>query len=44
MVHLGSNSEVGLFFETGHVTLKNLTILVNNKQSGVSSKVCPQQG
>lgn len=38
VVHLGSNSEVGLFFETGHVTLKNLTILVNNKQSGVSSK------
>jgi len=39
VVHLGCNSEVGLTFETGHVMLKNCTILVNNKQSGISVKV-----
>lgn len=38
VVHLGCNSEVGLTFETGHVMLKNCTILVNNKQSGISVK------
>lgn len=38
-VHLGCNSEVGLAFDEGSVTLKNITILVNNKQSGISAKV-----
>jgi len=38
-VHLGCNSEVGLAFDEGTVTLKNITILVNNKQSGISVKV-----
>jgi hypothetical protein len=39
VIHLGSSTEVGLLFEGGQVTLKNLTILVNNKQSGISVKV-----
>ena len=39
MVHIGCNSEVGLAFETGFVTIKNCTILINNKQSGISVKV-----
>ena len=39
VVHLGCNSEVGLTFEAGLVTFKNCTILVNNKQSGISVKV-----
>jgi len=38
VVHLGCNSEVGLTFEAGLVTFKNCTILVNNKQSGISVK------
>ena len=38
-VHLGCNSEVGLAFDEGTVTLKNITLLVNNKQSGISVKV-----
>jgi len=38
VVHLGCSSEVGLAFETGLVTLKNCTVLVNNKQSGISVK------
>ena len=39
VVHLGCSSEVGLAFESGSITLKNCTILVNNKQSGISAKV-----
>lgn len=39
VIHLGCNSEVGLTFDDGSATLKNCTILVNNKQSGVAVKV-----
>lgn len=39
MVHLASDSEVGLLFDSGNVTLKNCTVLINNKQSGISAKV-----
>ncbi|XP_057378525.1 protein nessun dorma-like [Daphnia carinata] len=38
VVHPGSNIEVGLTFDDGNVVLKNFTLLVNNKQSGIAVK------
>jgi hypothetical protein len=39
VVHPGSNIEVGLTFDDGNVLLKNCTLLINNKQSGIAVKV-----
>lgn len=39
VVHLGCSSEVGLSFELGRCTIKSCTILVNNRQTGISVKV-----
>ncbi|EFX85735.1 hypothetical protein DAPPUDRAFT_313486 [Daphnia pulex] len=38
VVHPGSNIEVGLTFDDGNVLLKNCTLLINNKQSGIAVK------